>query len=54
MLAKYGVGAQRAAPAPARHALYPKTTLYSASINKTRPQRQWVSPKRQTVIATLC
>ena len=34
MLAKYGVGAQRAAPAPARHALYPKTTLYSASINR--------------------
>jgi hypothetical protein len=34
MLAKYGVGAQRAAPAPARHSLYPKTTLYSASINR--------------------
>ena len=34
MLAKYGVGAQRAAPAPARHSLCPKTTLYSASISK--------------------
>ena len=34
MLAKYGVGAQRAAPAPARHSLCPKTTLYFASINK--------------------
>ena len=36
MFAKYSVGAQRAAPAPARHSLYPKTTLYSASINKTK------------------
>ena len=33
MLAKYSVGAQRAAPAPARHSLCPKPTLYSAGIN---------------------
>ena len=35
MFAKYSVGAQRAAPALARHLLCPKTTLYSAGINKT-------------------
>ena len=34
MFAKYSVGAQRAAPALARHLLCPKTTLYSAGINK--------------------
>ena len=33
MFAKYSVGAQRAAPALARHLLCPKTTLYSAGIN---------------------
>ena len=32
MFAKYSVGAQRAAPALARHLLCPKTTLYSAGI----------------------
>ena len=36
MFAKYSVGAQRAAPALARHLLCPKTTLYSAGINKLR------------------
>ncbi len=36
MFAKYSVGAQRAAPAPARHSLCPKSTLYSAGINRTR------------------
>ena len=35
MFAKYSVGAQRAAPALARHLLCPKTTLYSAGINNT-------------------
>ena len=35
MFAKYSVGAQRAAPALARHLLCPKTTLYSAGINKS-------------------
>ena len=39
MFAKYGVGAQRAAPAPARHSLCPKTTLYSAGINKCHSWR---------------
>ncbi len=34
MFAKYSVGAQRAAPALARHLLCPKTTLYSAGINR--------------------
>ena len=34
MFAKYSVGAQRAAPALARHLLCPKTTLYSAGIKK--------------------
>ena len=34
MFAKYSVGAQRAAPAPARHSLCPKTILYSAGINR--------------------
>ncbi len=33
MFAKYSVGAQRAAPAPTRHSLCPKTTLYFAGIN---------------------
>ena len=32
MFAKYSVGAQRAAPAPTRHSLCPKTTLYFAGI----------------------
>ena len=36
MFAKYSVGAQRAAPALARHLLCPKTTLYSAGINRCR------------------
>ena len=35
MFAKYSVGAQRAAPAPARHSQGPKTTLHSAGINRT-------------------
>ena len=35
MFAKYSVGAQRAAPAPARHSLCPKTTLYSARLNSS-------------------
>ena len=39
MFAKYSVGAQRAAPAPARHSLCPKTSLYSASINKLVQRR---------------
>ena len=34
MFAKYSVGAQRAAPALARHLQCPKTTLYSAGINR--------------------
>ena len=37
MFAKYSVGAQRAAPALARHLLCPKTTLYSAGINNDKP-----------------
>ena len=41
MFAKYSVGAQRAAPALARHLLCPKTTLYSAGINKF--QGPWVA-----------
>ena len=40
MFAKYSVGAQRAAPALARHLLCPKTTLYSAGINKSYTARQ--------------
>ena len=40
MFAKYSVGAQRAAPALARHLLCPKTTLYSAGINKGRRSRK--------------
>ena len=39
IFAKYSVGAQRAAPALARHLLCPKTTLYSAGINKRVPRR---------------
>ena len=35
MFSKYSVGAQRAAPALARHLLCPKTTLYSAGINRS-------------------
>ena len=34
MFAEHSVGAQRAAPAPARHSLCPKSTLYSAGINR--------------------
>ena len=49
MFAKYSVGAQRAAPALARHLLCPKTTLYSAGINRWAPSSHKVSaPKRRT------
>ena len=37
MFAKYSVGAQRAAPALARHLLCPENTLYSAGINRDGP-----------------
>ena len=43
MFAKYSVGAQRAAPALARHLLCPKTTLYSAGINN-RKRIGWLYP----------
>ena len=41
MFAKYSVGAQRAAPALARHLLCPKTTLYSAGINRSEARPVW-------------
>ena len=37
MLAQYCVGAQGAATVSARHSLCPKTTLYSAGVNKSCP-----------------
>ena len=43
MFAKYSVGAQRAAPALARHLLCPKTTLYSAGINNLK-RIGWLYP----------
>ena len=37
IFAQYSVEAQHAAPAPVRHSLCPKTTLYSAGVNKRTP-----------------
>ena len=42
MLAKYCVGAQGAATVSARHSLCPKTTLYSADINKSKSRERMV------------